>query len=299
MEYNEKLKEIRIQHGMSQEQLAELLHVTRQTVSKWEQGVNQPDIYTFKQYCTIFNVSLDELVGDVEPTIKTENKRRKACKILLLISTMFYVFCVITVFVLFRFLQDTIPAHYNINGEIDRYGSKAEILLHLMSFSVFYAIGLVAYLVGKKNVGTPMLNLENASFIAILSIVVAIPVGYLAFVLAISVPYLLEHSTPSFLMCILGALELAIAIASHPKITPANNLLGFRTKFTLTNPEAWVKVNRFTSICISVAALLTIGANMIFISYWTILASVLLLFITLLITFVYHEVLRKQMKNDN
>ena len=66
MEYKEKLRELRVQNNMSQEQLAELLHVTRQTVSKWEQGVNQPDIYTLKQYSQIFGVSLDELVGDIE-----------------------------------------------------------------------------------------------------------------------------------------------------------------------------------------------------------------------------------------
>ena len=49
MELNEKLKELRIRSNMSQEQLAEQLHVTRQTVSKWEQGINQPDIYTLKK----------------------------------------------------------------------------------------------------------------------------------------------------------------------------------------------------------------------------------------------------------
>lgn len=295
MEYNQKLKELRVQNDMSQEQIAQLLHVTRQTVSKWEQGINQPDIYTLKQYSQIFGVSLDELVGDIEKKEKPTSNRRKACKTLLMISTAFYVFCVITVFILFRFLQDTIPAHHNVHGEIDRYGSKAEVLLHLISFTVFYALTVMTYMIGKRNLGTPLLNLENTSFIVILSLVVAIPVGYLAFVLAISVPYLIEHSVYSFIMCILAEIELVIAVTAHPKLAPANYLLGFRTKFTITNPEAWVKVNRFASICISVATVLTIAANMILISWWALLGSWVTLFVALAISFIYHEALRKRM----
>ena len=297
MELNEKLKDVRISNNMSQEQLAELLHVTRQTVSKWEQGINQPDIYTVKQYSQIFGVSLDELVCNEPQTTSTADRRRKACKTLLLISTALYIFCVITVFILYRFLQYTIPAHFNINGEMDRYGNKAEVLLHLLSFTVFYAITLMTYFIGKRNLGTLLLNLENVAFIVILAIVVAIPVGYLAFVLAISVPYLIEHSIPSFIMCVLGVAELLIAISAHPKITPTNYLLGFRTKFTVTNHEAWVKVNSFASICISVAVTVMIVANVIFISYWAILGGTILLFLMLVITFVYHEVLRKKLKN--
>lgn len=295
MTYNEKLKELRVQNNMSQEQLAEQLHVTRQTVSKWEQGINQPDIYTLKQYANIFNVSLDEIAGDVEHENNHADKLRKACKTLWLISTMFYAFCVITVFVLFRFLQNEIPAHYNINGAIDRYGSKTEVLLHLLPFTFFYTMTLITYKIGAKNVGTPLLNLENTAFLVIFSIVVAVPFGYLAFVLATTVQYLMKGSVVSFVTCTLGAAELVLAIATHPKIMPQNSVMGFRTTFTLTNPEAWAKVNRFASICITVTMALMIAANMILISYWVVLGSTLAVFIALLITFIYHETLRKKM----
>ena len=113
MEYNEKLKELRMQNNMSQEQLAEQLHVTRQTVSKWEQGINQPDIYTLKQYCAIFNVSLDELVGDIEKSPRHAQRRVKASKIIFLISTLLYIFTILLVVVLWRFLQDTLPMHWD------------------------------------------------------------------------------------------------------------------------------------------------------------------------------------------
>ena len=291
MDFNEKL---RVQSGMSQDDLAEKLHVARQTISKWEQGVNEPDIYTLKQYAAIFNVSIDEIVSDVEYVNTSATKRKTACKTLLLISTAFYAFCVLTVFILFRFLQNEIPAYFHGNGEIGRYGNKAEMLLHLISFTLYYALILLTYFIGKKNLGTPLFNLEKTSFIVSFSLVAAIPVGYLAFVLAMFTPYLMENSLLSFITCIIGALELAIAILAHPRITSPNDFVGFRTKFTLTNPEAWEKVNKFASICMSIAAVLMIAANMIWISLWAVLAATIALFAALIIPFVYHEVLRKK-----
>ena len=297
MEYNEKLREIRVQSGMSQDDLAEKLHVARQTISKWEQGVNEPDLFTLKQYATIFNVTLDELVGDVEQVNKSAIRRRKASKALFLVSNFFNLFCVLLVFALFRFLQNEIPAHYNFNGEIDRYGSKAEVLLHLLTFAVFFAVALLSYIYGKKNLGTKLPNLETASFIAVFATVLAAQIGYLAFVLSLYVKYLMTDSAISFIFCLVGALELVFALATHPKITPTNTVAGFRTNFTLSSVQAWQKVNAFASICIAVGASFMIAVNMIFVNTIVALCSELLILVAVLITFVYHEVLRKKMKN--
>ena len=295
MEFNEKLRELRVQSGMSQDELAEKLHVARQTISKWEQGVNEPDMYTLKQYSTIFNVTIDELVDDVEKSDKKANKLRKASKTLFIVSTLFYVFSVLVVFALLRFLQDTIPAHYNIKWEIDRYGSKTEVLWYVFGCTSMYAIALISYIIGIKFLGTKMPNLETGSFVAIFCTVLTAQIGFLAFVLSLTVKYLVTENIPSFIFCIVGALELVVAIATHPKITPTNGIAGFRTIFTLNNHEAWKKVNTFSSICIAVAAALMIGVNMIFVSPLVAICSELLILIAVAITFVYHEVLRKKM----
>jgi len=49
--------------GLTQEELAEKLSVTRQTISKWETGESAPDLVKAKQLAEVFGVSLDELVS--------------------------------------------------------------------------------------------------------------------------------------------------------------------------------------------------------------------------------------------
>ena len=53
--------------GMSQEELAEAVYVTRQTVSNWETGKSYPDIQSLLRLSALFGISLDQLIkGDVE-----------------------------------------------------------------------------------------------------------------------------------------------------------------------------------------------------------------------------------------
>lgn len=63
----EKLKSIRKQAGMSQEQLAERLHVSRQAVTKWETGGGTPDIENLKAIARLFEISVDEFISGEEP----------------------------------------------------------------------------------------------------------------------------------------------------------------------------------------------------------------------------------------
>lgn len=61
--FGDNLIYLRKYHKMSQEELAEKLDVSRQTLSKWETGESLPDIEKSQQLATIFDVSLDELVS--------------------------------------------------------------------------------------------------------------------------------------------------------------------------------------------------------------------------------------------
>lgn len=66
MTLGEKIQMLRSKEGLSQEQLAEQLTVSRQSVSKWELNQSTPDLDYVVQLSDIFNVSLDYLVKDAD-----------------------------------------------------------------------------------------------------------------------------------------------------------------------------------------------------------------------------------------
>lgn len=68
MEFAHRLFELRRQAGLSQEELANLLGVTRQAVQKWEAGTSRPDMNNLTALADYFKVSLDYLIRGVEET---------------------------------------------------------------------------------------------------------------------------------------------------------------------------------------------------------------------------------------
>ena len=60
---SENIKTLRKAQGLSQQELAERLHVVRQTVSKWEQGLSVPDAAMLVQLAECLEVSVEELLG--------------------------------------------------------------------------------------------------------------------------------------------------------------------------------------------------------------------------------------------
>ncbi len=68
MDFGQKLKEIRKNEGLSQEQLAEKIGVSRQAITKWETGKGMPDIENMMILAEIFKTTLDELVSQAMPS---------------------------------------------------------------------------------------------------------------------------------------------------------------------------------------------------------------------------------------
>jgi transcriptional regulator with XRE-family HTH domain len=75
MEFNNKLYELRKQKGFSQEELANRLNVSRQTISKWEVGESTPDMEKLVAISDLFEVSLDELVKGEESKMPEPSER--------------------------------------------------------------------------------------------------------------------------------------------------------------------------------------------------------------------------------
>lgn len=68
MDFRDRLFDLRRQAGLSQEELANLLGVTRQAVQKWEAGTSRPDMDNLVSLAEYFKVSLDFLVTGKEPS---------------------------------------------------------------------------------------------------------------------------------------------------------------------------------------------------------------------------------------
>ena len=78
MEFNEKLQELRKRKGLTQEELAEKLYVSRTAISKWESGRGYPNIESLKALAKFFSVTVDELLSTDEIlTIAEEDNKRK------------------------------------------------------------------------------------------------------------------------------------------------------------------------------------------------------------------------------
>jgi transcriptional regulator with XRE-family HTH domain len=67
LELNIQIKKYRTEMNLSQEELAEKVYVTRQTISNWENNKNYPDIHSLLLLSSLFKISLDQLIkGDID-----------------------------------------------------------------------------------------------------------------------------------------------------------------------------------------------------------------------------------------
>lgn len=117
MGFNNRLYQLRKQNGFSQEELANRLNVSRQTVSKWEIGDSTPDMEKLVTISDLFGVSLDSLVMGKEPekkpaaetksgfekvlTPRTVSKAKRGLKIAGIIAAVVLVIDVISMIIYF------------------------------------------------------------------------------------------------------------------------------------------------------------------------------------------------------
>jgi transcriptional regulator with XRE-family HTH domain len=119
MNLSNKIIELRSKNKLTQEELAEKLNVSRQTVSNWETGKCYPDIETLIIMSNKFNISLDELLKDnikmvkeVDKKVKIASKLKYVLAIVLIISILVGVFLV--------------KSNVEANTKIDKYEKQIE-----------------------------------------------------------------------------------------------------------------------------------------------------------------------------
>ena len=80
MEFHEKLQKLRAEEGLTQEELAEKLFVSRTAVSKWESSRGYPSIDSLKTIAKYFHVTIDELIGTEEIVTLAEEDKKESVK---------------------------------------------------------------------------------------------------------------------------------------------------------------------------------------------------------------------------
>lgn len=170
MEFNEKLQELRKSRGLTQEELAEALFVSRTAISKWESGRGYPSIDSLKEISKYFSVSIDELLtGEKLISIaEKENKSniQKMCNLLTGIVD------------LFSFILIVLPLYPNpINGDI--YSVNLFAYTETTSFNrmLYWIMFLALVLVGAVKIIITQFELNKGqkivtAFSIVLSILV-------------------------------------------------------------------------------------------------------------------------------
>ncbi|MCI5537002.1 MAG: helix-turn-helix domain-containing protein [Clostridiales bacterium] len=132
MELGKRIIEIRKQHGLTQEEFAERYHVTRQTISNWENGKSSPDLETLVSMSEDFNVSLDAMLkGDKEMVRKITREQKHGRNFILRLSMV--VLCLVLIVAGLYVIGNTVhplnPDDYDVvvkkitrdDGTIDEY----------------------------------------------------------------------------------------------------------------------------------------------------------------------------------
>ena len=133
MEFSDKLQELRKQKGLTQEELAQILYVSRTAVSKWESGRGYPNIESMKAIAKLYAVSIDDLLsGEELLTVAEAEHKEKTKRILKIVYCLLDLSAILFLFMPF-FGQET-------NGRVLQVSllhlTKVPLWLHIFYFVV-------------------------------------------------------------------------------------------------------------------------------------------------------------------
>ncbi len=154
MEFSEKLQELRKKRGLTQEELAEALFVSRTAISKWESGRGYPSIDSLKEISKFFSVTIDELLSG-ERLICIAEKENKS-NIQRMCNLLFGIVD------LFSFILIVLPLYPNpINGYI--YSVNLFSYAEMTSFNVllYWIMYVALIIVGIVKIALTQLQIEK------------------------------------------------------------------------------------------------------------------------------------------
>jgi len=149
MEFNEKLQELRKSRGLTQEELAEALYVSRTAISKWESGRGYPSIDSLKEISKYFSVTIDDLLSGEKLILiaEKENKYniRSMCNLLFGIVDLCFLLLVVL-----PLYPNTINGHiYSVNLFAYTEASTINRLVYCVLFGMMMVLGLAELILRK------------------------------------------------------------------------------------------------------------------------------------------------------
>ena len=149
MEFNEKLQELRKNKGLTQEELAEILYVSRTAISKWESGRGYPNIESLKEISKFFEVSIDNLLSGEKllSIAEKENKSniRNMCDLLFGIVDLFSF-----ILVVLPLYPNTIDGFvYSVNLLNYNETTSINLVIYWVMFISLFVVGVIKIILTK------------------------------------------------------------------------------------------------------------------------------------------------------
>lgn len=189
MEFNEKLQELRKSKGLTQEELANILYVSRTAVSKWESGRGYPNIDSLKEISQFFSVSIDDLLSGEKLLFIAEKenklKMQNICDVLFGFVDLF--FCILIFLPLY---PNEINGYvYSVNLVSYTQTTGVNLMIYWFAFVFLIVLGLVEIIIAKMNVEKGNKILIGISFIINIGAVLLLALTREAY--AVSIVFLL------------------------------------------------------------------------------------------------------------
>ena len=165
MEFHEKLQELRKNRKLTQEELAEILYVSRTAISKWESGRGYPSIDSLKQIALFFNVTIDDLLSSEKllTIAKQENDSniKKMCE---------FMFGIVDICSIFMILLPLYP--YEINDYVYSINLFDYHSINSIFYWLFYILlvlfGMIKIYTVYKNKVSQIIDLSIVVSIALI-----------------------------------------------------------------------------------------------------------------------------------
>lgn len=212
----------------------------------------------------------------------------------------------ITAAVAIRLLPDTVPIHFNLQGEVDRFGSKWELLVFPLGNVIIALVGQLSVLYFSKKERaaeeekTAVEARNNSRLVYIISVVIAVfhIIVQLVMIFATVSAAQIQRLPPDITMWTLVILGAIMAVMGNlmPK-SKRNALFGLRTSWSMYNDETWAKSNRFGGAIMLVSGVITIAGALAFKEVTALVIAVSAVLSATIAATIYSYIVYKEVTN--